>query len=80
LLWSAEPGGTLDAPIAIGEKAVYIVSEKMKTAEAGADGSLRALDPATGVTLWARDYERPFTSPIATLGDRLYAGSADGSL
>jgi len=80
LLWSAEPGGTLDAPVAVGEKAVYIVSERMKTSDAGSGGSLRALDPATGVTLWVRDYERPFTSPIATLGDRLYAGGADGSL
>jgi outer membrane protein assembly factor BamB len=80
LLWSTEPGGALEAPVAVGEKALYITSDRIRGEGTQTGGALRALDPATGLTLWVHDYERPFTSAIATAGDRLYAGSADGAL
>lgn len=80
LLWSTEAGGVISAPIAVGEKAVFIVTRK--TTEDGSDAGayLRAVDKETGLTLWAKDYTRAFTSPLELARGRIYAGSADGSL
>src|SRR6185369_14692074 len=79
LLWSSEPGGIISAPVAATESAVYIVTRRVEEDGTEAGGSLRAVDKATGLTIWARDYQRPFTSPLALSSDRIYAGSADGS-
>ena len=80
LLWSTETGGVISAPVAVGDKAAYIVTRK--TTEDGSDAGalLRAVDKETGLTLWAKDYTRAFTSPLALARGRIYVGSADGSL
>src|SRR5262245_33768471 len=84
LLWSSDSGGRLTAPVAASSPeaagAIFITSEKINDDGATLSGSIRALDPATGVALWARDYARPFKSPIVIASGRLYIGSADGSL
>jgi len=83
LLWSSDSGGRLTAPAASSPEsagAIFITSEKINDDGATSSGSIRALDPATGVALWARDYPRPFKSPIIIASGRLYIGSADGSL
>jgi outer membrane protein assembly factor BamB len=78
LLWSSEPGGIISAPAAANESAVYIVTRRIAEDGAEAGGSLRAVDKVTGLTIWARDYQRPFTSPLTLATERIYVGSADG--
>ena len=83
LLWSIDSGGLISAPIAPARSdrgnVIFVVSEKLAQ-DGGSSGLVRALDPATGVALWAHDYPRPFTSSIALGRGRIYLGSADGSL
>lgn len=80
LLWSSEPGGMIGSSIAVGKNSIFLATRKTTENGSEAGASLRALDKATGLTLWLKDYQRPFTSPLALAGDRIYAGSADGSL
>ena len=84
LLWSSDSGGRVTAPAAIGKSrganVVLITSEKIDEGGGSSSGSLRAVDPTTGVALWARDFSRPFRSPIVTAKDQLFAGSTDGAL
>jgi outer membrane protein assembly factor BamB len=79
LLWTSEPGGIVSAPVAIGESSVYIATDKIAEDGSEAGGSLHAVDKATGLTVWVKDYPRPFASPLEPYGKRIYAGSADGS-
>jgi len=80
LIWSADPGGVITAPVEIAGEAAMIASRKI--AAGGGDGgaALRAVERSTGLTLWARDYPRAFTSPLCVSDKTIYAGSADGSL
>jgi len=80
LLWSSEPGGIIVSSIAVGTNSIFLATRKVTDDGTEEGGTLRALDKATGLTLWLKDYERPFTSPLDLAGDRIYAGSADGSL
>lgn len=79
LLWSSEPGGIISAPIVSGEDNIYIVTRKIAEGGSEAGATLGAVDKATGLTAWVRDYPRSFTSPLAIGPGRIYAGSADGS-
>jgi outer membrane protein assembly factor BamB len=79
LLWSTDLGGWISVPIAVGKRAIYLVTEKPSADQSQSGGSISALDPITGLSLWVRDYTRPFTSPPAVDNDRLYVGSADGA-
>jgi eukaryotic-like serine/threonine-protein kinase len=79
LRWTSDPGGIISAPVAVAENSVYIAALKIADDGSEAGGSLRAVDKATGLTVWVKDYERPFTSPLEIVADRIYAGSADGS-
>ncbi|MEW6126931.1 MAG: PQQ-binding-like beta-propeller repeat protein [Acidobacteriota bacterium] len=79
-VWMDEVGGQVSASVAIGESAVFIATRKFADDGSEAGAALRAVDKLTGLTLWARDYPRPFTSSFAISGKRLYAGNADGSL
>lgn len=78
LLWSADPGGLISAPVAVSEKAAYIAARKIAEDGSEAGASLRAVDKTTGLTLWVKDYERAITSPLAISGERIFAGFADG--
>jgi len=80
LLWSSEPGGMIVSSIAVGKNSIFLATRKVTDDGTEEGGTLRALDKATGLTLWLKDYTRPFTSPLALAGDRIYSGSADGSL
>ena len=79
LLWTSEPGGIVTSPVAVGDNSVCIATRK--TADDGSEvgGSLRAVDKSTGLTVWVKDYLRPFASPLELAANRIYAGSADGS-
>lgn len=79
VLWTAELGGMVTAPACVGDNSVYVATRKIAEDGSEAGGSLRAIDKATGLTLWAKDYSRPFASSLERSGDRIYAGSADGS-
>jgi outer membrane protein assembly factor BamB len=79
LLWTSEPGGIVSAPVAVGENSVYIATNKLADDGSEAGGSLHAVDKATGLTVWLKDYPRPLVSPIEPGDKRIYAGSADGS-
>ncbi|MBI3653369.1 MAG: PQQ-binding-like beta-propeller repeat protein [Acidobacteria bacterium] len=79
-VWLSEPGGVICAPVAIGDKVVYIASRKLAEDGSEAGAALRAVDKITGLTLWAKDYPRAFTSPLTVTKERLYAGCADGAL
>jgi outer membrane protein assembly factor BamB len=83
LLWSSDSGGRVTAPVAVGksrEAEVALITSEIEGDGSSSSGSLRAVDPTTGVALWARDFPRPFRSPIVTAKDRLFAGSTDGAL
>ena len=84
LLWSSDSGGRVTAPVAMCESGnasiALIASEKIEEDGGSSSGSLRAVDPMTGVALWAKDFPRPFRSPIVAAKDRLFAGSTDGAL
>src|ERR1700720_62413 len=60
LLWSSDPGGIISAPIAAAENSVFITTNKVGDDGSEAGGSLRAVDSATGLTVWVKDYQRPF--------------------
>ncbi|HEY6329430.1 MAG TPA: PQQ-binding-like beta-propeller repeat protein [Blastocatellia bacterium] len=79
LLWSSELGGWISLPIAVGPKAIYLFAEKRSPDQSRSGASISALDPVTGLTLWAKDYSSVFTSPAVLENDRLYAGAADGA-
>jgi outer membrane protein assembly factor BamB len=79
LLWSSDPGGIISAPVAVAENSVFIATSRVADDGSVAGGSLCAVDSATGLTVWVKDYQRPFTSSVVAGVDRLYIGSADGS-
>lgn len=79
-LWLSESGGLISAPVAIGEKSVLITARKLADDGTEAGASIRAVDKTTGLTLWAKDFARAFTSPLTCVKGRIYVGSADGSL
>ena len=79
LLWSSDPGGVISAPIAVAGNSVFIATSRVADDGSVAGGSLRAVDSATGLTVWVKDYQRPFTSSVVAGADRLYIGSADGA-
>lgn len=79
LRWTSDPGGIISAPVAAGDNSVYIATHKIADDGSEAGGSLRAVDKATGLTVWVKDYARPFVSPLELAAGRFYAGSADGS-
>jgi outer membrane protein assembly factor BamB len=79
LLWSAEPGGLISAPVAASDSVVYIATRKLAADGSEAGASLRVVDKATGLTVWVKDYPRAFTSPLTVAAGRLYVGSADGA-
>ena len=79
LLWTSEPGGIVSAPVAVGENSVYIATHKVAEDGSEAGGSLHAVDKGTGLTVWLKDYPRPFVSSLEPGDKRIYAGSADGS-
>ena len=79
LRWASDPGGIISAPVAVGDNSVYIATNKIADDGSEGGGSLRAVDKATGLTVWVKDYARPFTSPLELAARRIYAGSADGS-
>lgn len=79
LLWSSEPGGLITAPVAAGENSIYIATRNTGEDGAEAGGSMRAVDKATGLTVWVRDYPRALSSALELGPGRIYAGSADGS-
>jgi outer membrane protein assembly factor BamB len=79
LHWSSDPGGIIGAPVAVGDKWVFIATRKIADDGSEAGGSLRAVDKATGLTSWVKDYQRPLVSPLEVTTTRIYAGSADGS-
>jgi outer membrane protein assembly factor BamB len=79
LKWTSDPGGIVTSPVAVGENSVFIATQKFADDGSEAGGSLRAVDKATGLTVWVKDYARPFTSTLELAADQIYAGSADGS-
>jgi outer membrane protein assembly factor BamB len=79
LLWSAEPGGLISAPIAANDNVIYIATRKLAADGSEAGASLRVVDKTTGLTVWVKDYPRAFTSPLAVSAEHLYIGSADGA-
>ncbi len=78
LVWTSELGGQLTAAVAADEKALYVATRKVAEEGSATGGVLRALDKATGLTLWARDWAQPFASALTVTDGRLYAGSEDG--
>lgn len=79
LLWSSEPGGIITSPVASGENSIYIATRKTGEDGGEAGGSLRAVDKATGLTVWATDYARALSSALEFSAGRIYAGGSDGS-
>ncbi|HEX8071401.1 MAG TPA: PQQ-binding-like beta-propeller repeat protein [Pyrinomonadaceae bacterium] len=91
LLWKADMGGAISAAPAADERGVYVATEATTGAPAQATtdasgpqafyratGALRALSQKSGVTLWMRTLPGPIRGALATDGDQLYAGTADG--
>jgi outer membrane protein assembly factor BamB len=79
LLWSAEPGGLISAPIAISDNVIYVITRKLADDGSEAGASLLAVDKTTGLTAWVKDYPRAFTSALTIHQGRLYIGAADGA-
>ena len=84
LRWRADIGGSLSAAPAADERAVYLASETSgATASASfspSTGALRALSPATGVTLWMRTLPSPMRGGLALSHSTLFGGASDGRL
>jgi outer membrane protein assembly factor BamB len=80
LIWSSESGGTITSPIALTPSGALIASGKLGADGSDAGASLRSVDRATGLTIWARDYPRAFTAPLEVGENRIFAGSGDGAL
>jgi outer membrane protein assembly factor BamB len=78
LLWSSDLGGSISVPIAVGKAAIYLATRRVSDDGSEAGASLRAIDKTTGLTIWARDYSRAFTSAFEITSGQLFAGSADG--
>jgi len=79
LLWTGEPGGIVVAPVSLAENSVYVATSKFADDGSELGGSLRAIDKTTGLTVWVKDYPRPFSSPLRQASGKIFAGSADGS-
>ncbi len=79
-VWMNESGGMISAPVATSDQIVYIASRKFAEDGTEAGAAIRAVEKTTGLTLWAHDYPRPFTSPLIISAKRIYAGNADGAL
>jgi outer membrane protein assembly factor BamB len=79
LLWTSEPGGIITSPVAVGNDSIYIATRKTADDGSEAGGSLRSIDKTTGLTIWVKDYPRPFASPLQLAANRIYGGNADGS-
>ena len=80
LIWSSEPGGIITAPLTITDAAALIATRRIGPDGSDAGASIRAVDKATGLTIWAHDYPRTFVSPLEAAGGKIYVGSADGAL
>lgn len=78
-LWSSDLGGVITTAAAVTETAVLVATRKLAADGSEAGATIRALDKTTGLTLWTKDYARPFTSPLVPHQGRIYAGSADGA-
>src|SRR5262249_2943278 len=73
VLWSSEPGGSITAPILLlDENRALVITRKLSADGSDAGASLRAIDSSTGLTLWAHDYARAFSSWATCAGGRIY--------
>jgi outer membrane protein assembly factor BamB len=69
LKWSVKPGGRMVASPVIANGRLYVTSQ---------DGTLSALDPATGTTFWRVSVGAPTYSPAAVARGRVYVSSDVG--
>jgi outer membrane protein assembly factor BamB len=75
LLWRSEMGGELSASPVADENAIYVASETVGEAPAGA---LRALGREGGVTQWMTPLVRSLRGALTISGGKLFAGGSDG--
>jgi outer membrane protein assembly factor BamB len=75
LFWRSEMGGELSASPVADENAIYVASETVGDAPAGA---LRALGREGGVTQWMTPLVKPLRGALTISGGKLFAGGSDG--
>jgi eukaryotic-like serine/threonine-protein kinase len=80
LLWRSEVGGRVSASPFSDLKGVYIASESLpsKSKYPQAMGTLRALSPQNGITLWMHSLPSPVRGALISNGATLFGGTADG--
>lgn len=76
LKWEAQPAGKIVAALESADALLLVASRK--GGETG--GLLRALERATGLTKWVKDYDSVFSSPLAVHSSIIYAAAEDGQL
>ncbi len=76
LKWEAQPAGKIVAALESANELLLVASRK--GGERG--GLLRALERATGLTRWVKDYDSVFSSPLTVHFSIIYVAAEDGQL
>jgi outer membrane protein assembly factor BamB len=82
LIWKTDIGGELSSSPAADERGVYVASETGGGLRlpSRANGTLRALGPEGGITLWMRTLPMPIQGRLITSENILYGGASDGKV
>lgn len=83
LNWKEEAGGEFSASPWADERGVYIATEISGPKSSNflrATGALRALGRKSGITLWMRTLQSPLRGALASEGEMLFGGAADGRI
>ncbi|HVG30328.1 MAG TPA: PQQ-binding-like beta-propeller repeat protein [Pyrinomonadaceae bacterium] len=82
LRWKADIGGDISCPPVFDAQRVYIISESQAFGDANRKtfGVVRAISRASGVTLWVREFPRPFRRGLSANSVSLFASLDDGRL
>lgn len=80
LRWKADIGGDISSTILFDAQRLYTISESRnsKGGNRKALGIVRALSRANGVTLWVKEFPRPFRGGLLASSVSLYATLDDG--
>jgi outer membrane protein assembly factor BamB len=80
LRWKADIGGDISCPPVFDTQRVYIISESQAFADGNRKtfGVVRAISRASGITLWVREFPRPFRRGLSANSVSLFTSLDDG--
>ncbi|MEW6734823.1 MAG: PQQ-binding-like beta-propeller repeat protein [Acidobacteriota bacterium] len=77
LRWETQPGGVIVTPLASLTKTILIASRQGTIDSTEGGGLLRAVNKQSGVTLWSKEFLKPFSTPLVIDQQIIYAASQD---